>query len=60
MWRFSLHAWVNPAAFGLAVGKTTLDVNPWQVDNALANARCPQSRSGLTLPSAAGATITCA
>ncbi|HEX2335612.1 MAG TPA: hypothetical protein VHI72_03985 [Hyphomicrobiaceae bacterium] len=35
----SAQAWVNPAAIRLVIGKNTLDVNLWQVDNALWNAR---------------------
>jgi hypothetical protein len=35
----SAQAWASPAGIELLIGKTGLDVNLWQVDNALWNAR---------------------
>ncbi len=32
-------AWANPKTVKLVIGKRTLDVYPWQIDNALWNAR---------------------
>jgi hypothetical protein len=32
-------AWSNPKSVRLVIGKSSLDVYPWQVDNALWNAR---------------------
>jgi hypothetical protein len=32
-------AWANPKTLRLVIGKSTLDVYPWQIDNALWNAR---------------------
>jgi hypothetical protein len=35
----SAQAWASPAAVQLVIGKASLDVRLWQVDNALWNAR---------------------
>src|SRR5262245_987305 len=32
-------AWANPKTVRLAIGKSSVDVYPWQLDNALWNAR---------------------
>jgi hypothetical protein len=32
-------AWANPKAIRLVIGKSSIDVYPWQVDHALWNAR---------------------
>jgi hypothetical protein len=33
------HAWANPTSIKVVIGKSALDVYPWQTDHALWNAR---------------------
>jgi hypothetical protein len=51
-------AWSNPKSVRLVIGKSSLDVYPWQVDNALWNARYRNPYLFLTA-SQRSATIAC-
>jgi len=51
-------AWSNPKSVRLVIGKNSLDVYPWQVDNALWNARYRNAYLFLTA-SQHSATIAC-
>jgi hypothetical protein len=51
-------AWANPKAIRLVIGKSSIDVYPWQVDHALWNARYRNPYLLLTA-SQRSATISC-
>jgi hypothetical protein len=51
-------AWANPKSIRLVIGKSSLDVYPWQVDNTLWNARYRNPYLFLTA-SQRSATIAC-
>jgi hypothetical protein len=48
-------AWASPTAIQLVIGKNSLDVNLWQVDNALWNVRYRNPYLVLTAHQNAGA-----
>ena len=51
-------AWANPKAIRLVIGKSSIDVYPWQVDHAMWNARYRHPYLFLTTGKR-GASITC-
>jgi hypothetical protein len=51
-------AWSNPSSIRLVIGKSSLDVYPWQIDHALWNARYRNPYLFLTSSQRAG-TIAC-
>jgi len=52
-------AWTNPKAVRLVIGKSSIDVYPWQVDDPLWSARYRNPYLVLTTASQRAATVSC-